>query len=73
MKCSCNDPNCSGEVNFDSGSGFLIAEGKGHVIGLYLNIEGAVALAKQLKSFVIEQMEEPSSNYLVEMRDDVHD
>ncbi len=73
MKCSCNDPNCSGEVNFDSGSGFLIAEGKDEVIGLYLDVAGAVALARNLKAFVVGKMEEPLAAFITVNKDDFHD
>ena len=67
MKCMCGDPSCVSEVNFDSGCGLIIAEGNpgAAAAGVYLDLQGAVELARQLRAFVLAKLDEPKESRFV--------
>lgn len=61
MKCSCGDPTCVSEVNFDSACGLLIAEGNpgAAAAGVYLSAQSAICLAQQLRAYILSKLEQP--------------
>jgi hypothetical protein len=64
MNCGCGDKRCTTKIGFDSASGILIVERANEAIGVYVNVATAVILSRQLRSFVLAQMDEsvPSIN-----------
>jgi hypothetical protein len=67
MKCSCGASDCASEVGFDSSCGLLIAEGNpgAAACGIYLSVDGAVILARQLRAFILAKLDEPQPSTLV--------
>jgi len=71
MKCMCGDPECNGEVQFDSESGALLVDmnrayGSLRGVGMvYLDAEGATQLARHLKTFLLKRADTPSDERVI--------
>jgi hypothetical protein len=64
MNCACGDKKCTTKIGFDSASGIMIVERANEAIGVYVNVETTVILLRQLRAFILAQMDEsvPSIN-----------
>lgn len=71
MNCQCGDPDCKGEVNFDSECGTLLVDmnravGSLKGVGMvYLNAETATQLARHLKTFLLKRAETPNEERVI--------
>jgi hypothetical protein len=76
MKCACGSTSCAADVGFDSASGLLLADLNApntmRVAGVYLSVETATILARQLKTFLLEQADKPAERTPVELPDGAH-